>query len=1143
MLHTEHFSKLAKNKRGKRMADKIIIPMKVLAYNVFEGPKTGVPELNLNYETAASYNLGKDVQLQETKLRKGVHLHFILPSAFKHGVEKIDKDGNKTLDYPLVPNRFIVTRMYVYNGNIVHDCNIVESDYITPNYDKNIDRITIPYWEDNDNPYRYLGRQYSGFNDPTQPQSKNNEEYINDLTAIGPGDPAFNAYYPSCRSVFGYYDDLKGVPKDVILTYSVVGYYSDAQNDPFSSVKTQEDMEQILTELSLSIEKESICNSCLLFGEVCHLDPYAPQPPSAEINAGVGKSSAEALSAVIYQKYAKDCNSISERDLTTIQYDMTSEDSQIDGNFRIDDTIHSYGYSALDPMETQYGITFSKDVTFDNPKDVLSKYSELSKEKSNIGKLRRELEFKKNTLYYLWEIYIEQKQNESPLADSISEKIKKVIKEIEELRNKITTGKQNLEDTLTSLKGDIDLDKVKIDETSVKPFYVPKDPALMLFGNGISRTHTFGEDGDLQRNNTLLCLTSPLSSDNQKVIDYISSLSQKDFISEITKDKDGYLKAVTMTLLLDKDLVNSAFGETIEINIDKHSFDVMVNTEPNKPVILFMEWETKFYNDYENSSAKLSSFEHGDTDYKYNFGEKGKDYQWCKGTSILTPHGVYNFEDKLKKYTNKLEEYYKSHQDRQDIKELIDDLNNIAKDTKNIPAISQNLGGFTIDLASLKYVFQMPIDIVDDELTKPVQDCLYNKNSAYYEPDPERHAVIDGADANLVPLREGFLDFINLSVVSTFGIRKPVVINGEFIDGKIFFSENIYSKELCPKTKYKSCFLPLALTTPARLSAHFISALDKNISSCSLPGSSPIIAIIMPDLLNRNLNIYDNAGDLIGIIKTVYRVIDGQKTPVGRFVQASNAPEYDSRIDDFKNVLINPDNCSKGRSYLSELMDVIDKKLENTIPMDQSDFIFGRVLVLTEMNIELEYYGGTEFSKNPKQVEQLDDKGLWKEPYPVMIGDIDRVTDGVICGFYGSNGEFENGFAAFGYETKNNKYLNATHPKVSGETAATVTLLLDPMQKVTLSTGILPVEQIQIDANHTDFSNMNLMATEMNTLISETNQIQLPDFTRGEKFTREYPILENGITNKALLNVVNAEPKIGTIGKTIITDGFIVKDE
>lgn len=1141
----------------------LIIPMKVLAYRVQNGTKK-VPALTPNYKVAASCALGKDITPdafnKRIELQEGIHLHFILPSVLKHGVE--DKDDKKTtIKYPNVPDKYIVTRMYVNkSGKIVYDCNIVDSYFISTKNSGNC--ITIPSFDAKGQPYRYLGRQYSAFKKKENAPNEADEGYLDGLQVIGPGDPLFNAYYPSCRSVFGFYDNLEDVPKNAILTYSVIGFYSDSMDskNPLAKISTKENFEQFLKENNLSAEKLDNFqdyNKCLVFGEICGIDLSKKNPlPLGEINVGIGRTSAEALSAVIAGSYPSD--NINERTLTTLQYDMTDEISQIDGNFKIDDGIHAFAFNPIAPIETSFDITIPKEVKYkedtkiQEPSDTLGAFNKLCEAQHELGKHKRLLEYKKKTLYYLWELYIKSK--EYPLKGGIiAKKISDTINEINDIRaKKIESLVENIKNVLKpnleeSIKNTIENnDIVTIDVVSSKPFYYPKDPAVMLFGSGIKRNHVFGEEELLDENKTLPCLISPLGNNRydenyNKISELVSNV---DFHPDICSN--SYKKFFVMTVMLDENL-RQAIGATNTIT-EKCS-PIMVNTNPYEEVPLFMEWEAKFHNNYTDSTPSKSSLQYIDTDYTYN-GLKNENGRWSIGTSLLTPHGAYNLGEKIEKYLQ-------NHSDNS--WENLDNLKQLVKDIKNIPAISQNLGGFTASLSSLKSVFQIPMK-TNDDITKAVYNCLEDCKGD--EQDIERLAVID--DSDVIPLREGFLDLKKLSLVSTFGNTRQIMDGEKRISGNHHrLSENISLKVSCqdeanPDTDdlyvNNECFLPLALTTPARLSSYFLSATDNSIRSCSLPGSSPIIAIIMPDMLNRNLDIFDNTGELIGLVKSVFRTNDdGEKIPTGKAILFKE--NIDDRISKFINAIQNND------SYIIELTNIINVKLSNTIPIDKHDFIFGHALVLAEMNIELEYFGGPEFSKrtdllNEDSCLRLDDKNLFEQIFPVMVGDINRVTDGVICGFYntGTKNMFEKGFAPFGYNTKGNKYLNAAPPTVSGRNIETkidsdpktVTLLFDPMLKVTLSTGFLPVEQIQINARHTDFSSINLKLVEMNTLISEEETILLPDFTKGDSFKRKYPILEKKSTGKETTTYkdidINNNLATAPITTTIITDGFIAKN-
>ncbi len=54
-------------------------------------------------------------------------------------------------------------------------------------------------------------------------------EYLEQLTAVGYGEPTFAAFYPNCQSVFGFYDDDDSAENLDGLKYDVIGWYSEAQ--------------------------------------------------------------------------------------------------------------------------------------------------------------------------------------------------------------------------------------------------------------------------------------------------------------------------------------------------------------------------------------------------------------------------------------------------------------------------------------------------------------------------------------------------------------------------------------------------------------------------------------------------------------------------------------------------------------------------------------------------------------------------------------------------------------------------------------------------------------------------------------------------------------------------------------------------
>ena len=168
-----------------------------------------------------------------------------------------------------------------------------------------------------------------------------------------------------------------------------------------------------------------------------------------------------------------------------------------------------------------------------------------------------------------------------------------------------------------------------------------------------------------------------------------------------------------------------------------------------------------------------------------------------------------------------------------------------------------------------------------------------------------------------------------------------------------------------------------------------------------------------------------------------------------------------------------------------------------------------------------------------------------------MFGDRNRSTDGVCCGF---TQDFAHGFAAFGAERPDAEYLNAPAVTVRGtEGAVYVPLLFDPMLKVTVTTGILPVKQAEICGEHIDFSQYQLCAAELNTVLAQKAGAQLPEFARGVDYSLFYPADVSEVPDDGgrffekikyeELPVVNKNLSMGEIGGagSMIVDGMLVE--
>lgn len=163
-------------------------------------------------------------QNQNLHLEPGIHLHWALPDALTKGVEE-----EQEIKFPAVPDRWLVIRR---QNSQETEKWVVESNYRHPSHnDYQKYSITYPISYENENyavnshPFCYLGRKLT-WHEWQQPQQPT-PEYLHEITAIGYGEPTFAAFYPNCRSVFGFYDPRE--PNFVLekgLEYDVIGWYS-----------------------------------------------------------------------------------------------------------------------------------------------------------------------------------------------------------------------------------------------------------------------------------------------------------------------------------------------------------------------------------------------------------------------------------------------------------------------------------------------------------------------------------------------------------------------------------------------------------------------------------------------------------------------------------------------------------------------------------------------------------------------------------------------------------------------------------------------------------------------------------------------------------------------------------------------------
>ncbi|MFD9420304.1 hypothetical protein ACFWC9_37250 [Streptomyces goshikiensis] len=159
----------------------------------------------------------------------GIHLQWLVPDALRRGRQ--DGPADK-VEFPIVPNRWLVVR-YSRPADQPDATPssvgwVVDSDYLDD------DLGTTPFldpWAAGQLKPAWIGRIHDLTESPwTEPAGR--EPF---LTAVGPGLPTFSTFQPYNENVFSLHDPLTGLDDRSLLSYLVVGWYSDPSWDVLAS--------------------------------------------------------------------------------------------------------------------------------------------------------------------------------------------------------------------------------------------------------------------------------------------------------------------------------------------------------------------------------------------------------------------------------------------------------------------------------------------------------------------------------------------------------------------------------------------------------------------------------------------------------------------------------------------------------------------------------------------------------------------------------------------------------------------------------------------------------------------------------------------------------------------------------------------
>ncbi len=1028
-------------------------------------------------------------------LDPGIHLHWALPDA----LTRITTGANAAI--PAVPNRWMITR---YGDGIALQQWVVESDYLYPNGTKGVRAVTYPVEADyGEAPFRYLGRRMT-LNDWHPPDSGG---YLAHLTAVGYGEPSFAAIYSNCHSVFGLHDsDYTGELPDN-LSYDVLGWFSDAQNDPLTADPIQSENIKAALEARFGWTVATITTApdrMLCYGRIDFpADTEHESTVSEDMEAAVviGNNAIEAMSAhlaTVILPGATDTDKahFEEQIQAAMLSSVLNEQLSLDIDARFDAARHQAQFSS-----TQWGTLWNvhlihretaassqADTVVSLPPDIADALNDVNVLQAAYNQATARIIDQRENLFADWYKYMlsayppDGAWNDYPDVDALKAFIMSdVIAPLQELEANtgfldpdknnagefvahgdanslaihLATGLNNLNAMLETFTQQLQAqypnsDSAYVLQAAPAPrYWQGNDPTVLLVGEAARPSPRHGQDGSLHPEGLLTCET-------------LSATAPADYAGQ------GWAT-------LRQQVAAYYTGD----NVTADGFPV--NTwEPDTWHPILLEWLAEFFPLQDGSNIDSPS-RHYATDYitrHYGLPETApdlnpvsngqpvtvRDANIYAGQTPLTPIAGNRLQQELGQFlsTTKLPHDNPVIQNLQAAYDHLAD--NDAQD------LAQVLGGFGMALRMRRQTLQLPID---EPLGFPEYQDFSRNVVAPLVQNSNTTAPAPLSDFN--PIRAGAFRLNALEIIDNFGrIFRPNIQTINAPQPMKIPGDNV------------RVMLPPRITQLARLNFRWLSAESDVQEMNTHPLSSPICGWLLPNHLSGTIAVYNADGTVIGDIidgQATLRVAPGHSDTtianphLNRVVQEILANIQNS-TDPFFSVFMR--TIDRAQTMINPAADIHDRSLA---------LLIGQPIAVVRARLDLQVMGNPAVDQSWDVLRQRlqgasDDftNAFTAVQFPVRIGEYQRSNDGLI-GYWQENndGTFKNdmfyspqgGVPADERDTLPQSTQITTYEdeplnlsQEVNQDAQYLTLLIDPRAPIHATCGILPVKAITIPPAH-----------------------------------------------------------------------------
>ena len=1015
----------------------------------------------------------------------GIHLHWALPAALARG----SAGALSGVQFGPAPNRWLVVRLLAgpNPSQPALTAWIMESDQLWDGGDQpladdpmpqNTLSRALPTAKTDpaasssaaptiDKGFRRLGRAYplAGYT------GQAGQQYLDRLTAVGYGTPAFAAAYPHCRNVFGFYDPLDGVPVATV-SYLVAGWCGDLTQDPVASFAydpklTQAEHPAALTaalgwtfEASLGVPDRIVCSGIVRnvgwTASAAYLTQGLPdagaQSPSGAGPQGptvvLANSLAEAVAAFIASQRPDlaGLETLIEALSLGLLHDMSDPDTLL----AVDEKRHQARFGsrpsgltwqvapAVGPAASGAATALAAGTGRMAMPACAAELDALNAAQRKVDALTAGLDARRSQIYADWCRYITTIDTDDPTSGTQTQALLNAeLASLTAAAGQLDAARQQVTDTTAQLQKVLG-PQWTVTSSPAARYWVPNDPVVLMAGDALTPSDRYGSsDPNVQ----LACrqaaeLVTTVTNGGTSV----GSAG----LPGLSFDPGFQARPAELGQLVAEAVLLTGYPQA-SIPAPAVAPATIALADWAQPWIpLIMQWETEIGSAVAvgDVSSPGAAYPPGLLSTTYTLGADQAELQLT--TQPPTPQTTRSGTTTLAARTDlrlrtALQSYRQQYPGDPHAAELAEALTQLSPNV-----MAQSLSGFHSAMIMRQAQLQLrPYDPAAPP--QPPQRRQFTNDtvatavgtSLAWEPL---------TDAPYDPLRAVTVRITQLRVIDAFGrfvlYPAPLTIVADSLQREAV-TEQVYGqtfKDPPDKNLLQLAVLPPRLAQGARLMFRWCSAASDAVETNSDPVTSPIFGWLLYDHLDERLLVYDSAGRPVASLGASGEVWQGapgnqstygtdQTTAIAALANDSAAPANRHLAAFLTGVCAGVAGGPGGAAYVAAILTATDAQLTGINPGgSQPDaalsLLIGRPLALARASLALELLGPaldqsqaalSSRWNTPPNGDPMDgpDGGVTGVTVPIRLGDPGKAGDGLVGYFVDPAGAE----AASGYQT------------------------------------------------------------------------------------------------------------------------------